>query len=165
MGSEMCIRDREGTLPASIIGNDGIRGADLTMSFKWSDENNEHGYKGQVFSTDGEVGVGQHGSMSKYEMNNLLICYGKSFREGERILSPTGNVDILPTVLKLLDVPIPETVEGRVLNEALLENGEKIVSTLMTHTASRSLAEGQYIQQLLVSNVNGTLYLEQGNAL
>ena len=47
------------------------------MSFKWSDENNEHGYKGQVFSTDGEVGVGQHGSMSKYEMNNLLICYGK----------------------------------------------------------------------------------------
>ena len=155
----------EGTLPASIIGNDGIRGADLTMSFKWSDENNEHGYKGQVFSTDGEVGVGQHGSMSKYEMNNLLICYGKSFREGERILSPTGNVDILPTVLKLLDVPIPETVEGRVLNEALLENGEKIVSTLMTHTASRSLAEGQYIQQLSVSNVNGTLYLEQGNAL
>ena len=127
----------EGTLPASIIGNDGIRGPDLTMSFKWNDEDNQHGYKGHVFSTNGDVGVGQHGSMSKYEMNNLLICYGKSFRESERILSPTGNVDILPTVLKLLDVPIPKAVEGRVLNEALVENGEKIVSTLVTHTASR----------------------------
>ena len=154
----------EGTLPASIIGNDGIRGPDLTMSFKWNDEDNQHGYKGHVFSTNGDVGVGQHGSMSKYEMNNLLICYGKSFRESERILSPTGNVDILPTVLKLLDVPIPKAVEGRVLNEALVENGEKIVSTLVTHTASRSLPQGEYLQELLVSNVNGTLYLEQGNA-
>ena len=155
----------EGTLPASIIGNDGIRAPDLTMSFKWNDEMNQHGYKGHVFSSNGDAGVGQHGSMSKYEMNNLLICYGKSFRESERILSPTGNVDILPTVLKLLDVPIPTNVEGRVLKESFLENEEKIVSTLTTHTASRSLPEGQYCQQLLVSNVNGTQYLEQGNAL
>ena len=58
-----------GTLPASLVGNQGPRAAELTVSFNWDSSPNEAGYDGMVYATGGEPGTGQHGSMSREPAN------------------------------------------------------------------------------------------------
>ena len=60
-----------GTLPASLVGNQGPRAPELTVSFRWDSAANEAGYAGTAYATYGEPGTGQHGSMSRHEMNNI----------------------------------------------------------------------------------------------
>ena len=102
----------EGTLPLNLVGCEGPRSPDIVVSFRWTSEQNDNGYPGYVYSTGGSAGQGQHGSMSRYEMNNTLICAGPNFRSGERLLSPTGNIDVMPTALDLLGIPVPDNISG-----------------------------------------------------
>ena len=65
------------------------------------------------------VGGGCHGGMSTHELHNVLVMGGSKFGSCTELKSPVGNIDILPTVLHLLDLPGPRGVDGRVLFEAL----------------------------------------------
>ena len=51
------------------------------MSFRWSSAPNNAGYHGKVYSTGGRAGQGQHGSMSKHEMNNVMLAWGPGFND------------------------------------------------------------------------------------
>ena len=93
-----------GTLPASLVGNEGPRAPELTMSFRWESTANEAGYHGMAYSTDGKPGTGQHGSMSRHEMHNILFASGPSFRSGLKLETPSGNLDLTPTILKVLSI-------------------------------------------------------------
>ena len=64
----------EGALPMSLAGCDGPRAPELAMSFAWDSETNAAGYDGFAYSGGGARGLGQHGSMSKHEMNNTLLA-------------------------------------------------------------------------------------------
>ena len=88
----------EGTLPTSLAGAEGPRAPELAMSFGWDSRPNDAGYDGFAYSSGGRPGQGQHGSMSRHEMNNTLIARGPNFRRAARVQSPTGNVDLAPTV-------------------------------------------------------------------
>lgn len=44
---------------------------------------------------------------------------GPSFKSGVTVESPTGNIDIAPTILRILGHDGGEEMEGRVLEEAL----------------------------------------------
>ena len=157
----------EGTLPLSLIGCDGPRSPDITVSFKWTSDSNENGFPGYVFSTGGVGGQGQHGSMSRYEMNNTLICSGPAFRTGERFLSPSGNIDVMPTALDLLGLPVPASVSGRILKEAFRRYNEPVIANGETHVASRALEvdgkETTYTQKIAISKVGSSVYLDEGN--
>lgn len=153
-----------GTIPLSSIMSEGKRSPDVIMSFNWNSSNNSYGYEGQVYSTGGGKDLGQHGSMSLHEMSNTLICHGPSFLEGEKILSPTGNIDILPTVLKLLGQDIPEHIEGRVLEEGFKGWNSEIISETYKYEASLETDVGKYFQEITVSCVGDTKYVDQGNA-
>lgn len=48
-----------------------------------------------------------------------FVIAGPGVRKGVRILEPIAMVDQLPTILRLLGRPIPEHVQGRVLDEIL----------------------------------------------
>jgi arylsulfatase A-like enzyme len=52
-------------------------------------------------------------------MHATLIASGPSLREGVVAPLPTGVIDILPTVLTLLGLPLPDALDGRVLRETL----------------------------------------------
>ena len=91
-----------GSLPASLIGCDGPRSPDLIMSFPWDSEPNVSGYPGRSFATGGAPGQGQHGSMSRHELKNVGLASGPSIRKAARIDTPTGNIDLAPTILRLL---------------------------------------------------------------
>lgn len=153
----------EGTLPMSLAGCDGPRAPELAMSFTWDSDTNDAGYDGFVYSSGGASGQGQHGSMSKHEMNNTLLARGPSFKSRKRITSPTGNVDIAPTVLGLLGLPIPDDMDGRAIVEALADGPDSVESTTDAHLAGREVLNRVYRQGITLSKVGGTVYLDEGS--
>ena len=131
------------------------------MSFGWDSRSNPAGYAGYAYSTGGQPGQGQHGSMSRHEMNNVLLAGGPSFRRSARVQSPTGNVDVAPTILSILGIPAPERMEGRVLTEAL-SGGAPVEWTAETRRAERETPSGRYCQHVRASRVGHTVYLDEG---
>ena len=155
--------DIEGTLPLALVGGDGPRAPELSLSFSWDSEKNDAGYDGFADSSGGAPGLGQHGSMSKHEMNNTLLARGPSFKTRKRITSPTGNVDIAPTVLGLLGLTVPDDMEGRTIVEALVDSPDTVEATTDAHTTRRDVLKGVYRQELTLSQVGGTVYLDSGS--
>ena len=153
----------KGTLPMSLSGGDGPRAPELAMSLGWDSRPNSAGYPGFVYSTRDAPGQGQHGSMSRHEMSNVLIARGPGFKRSARVTSPTGNVDMAPTVLRLLGLPIPDDMDGRVLVEALVGGPDWVEWTSTSVSAERTLEGRMYCQQVRVSTVRTTTYLDEGN--
>ncbi len=152
-----------GTLPASIGNIDGRRSPDLTMSFAWSSAANDAGFPGQTASSGGLVGVGTHGGMSRHELRNTLIARGPSFLRSTVIDTPTGNIDVAPTILHILGLPGGEDMDGRVLHEALDGGGE--VSEAECSSVTHAAELGDYRQEVMVATVRGSEYLDEGNAV
>lgn len=152
-----------GTLPASIGNIDGRRSPDLTMSFRWSSASNDAGFPGQTASSGGPVGIGTHGGMSRHELRNTLIMRGPSFLRSTVIDTPTGNIDVAPTILHLLGLPGGDDMDGRVLHEALDGGGDLSESECRSLTHAVEL--GDYRQEVTVTTVRGSAYLDEGNAV
>ena len=55
-------------------------------------------------------------------------------------------------------------MDGRVLEEALADGPERVDWTTETHRADRRIESGVYRQEIEVSRVGGTTYLDEGNA-
>ena len=153
----------EGTLPANLAGLDGPRAPTLAMSFAWNSAVNASGYAGHAYSTSLGPGQGQHGSMSPHETRNVMFARGPSFKQSALVESPTGNVDIAPTVLHLLGLPGGDTMAGRVLTEALRGGPSKLEWRTETHTAERETPTGRFSQAIQVSRVGNTVYLDHGS--
>jgi arylsulfatase A-like enzyme len=113
-----------GSLPLSLVGCDGPNAPSVLAAMAWQDRANQHGIRGLSWGQGGiAVGAGDHGGLSPFEMRNTLIAAGPAFREGIRSEAPCGIVDIAPTVLRCLGVERPSGWDGRVLTEALREDG------------------------------------------
>ncbi|MEB0031115.1 alkaline phosphatase family protein [Undibacterium sp. RTI2.1] len=113
-----------GTLPMAMINlENSVRSSkgqpDVVVSFNWDSQQLVNGLPGIEFeSTGGNRGM--HGSFSPIDVHNTLIANGPAFRSGITISTPTGNVDVAPTVAYILGQSMPQA-DGRVLSEALLK--------------------------------------------
>ena len=152
-----------GTLPASLVGLEGPRAPTLTMSFRWDSAVNNAGYAGHAYSTNLGPGQGQHGSMSRHETRNVFFARGPGFKQWATVASPTGNVDLAPTILYLLGLPGGETMHGRVLHETISGGLETVEWQTIMHKAERSAPGGRYRQAITVSRVGATLYVDEGS--
>jgi arylsulfatase A-like enzyme len=110
----------------SIHWNHPERSADILVDENWDDRKNDKGYAGTSFSR----GVAGHGGLSPYEVHIALLASGPSFKKGFSSDLPTSNVDLVPTVLKIHNIEVPATMDGRVMDELLIENRnpEKMVA-------------------------------------
>jgi len=111
-----------GVLSLRTVWNDSItpRRPLLAVSPRWSDEANEHGVPGTVASLTTQSALrSSHGSASPYDMHALCIANGPSFRAGLVSDIPSGAIDLTPTVLTLLGLPLPDHLDGRVLWEGI----------------------------------------------
>jgi len=155
-----------GTLPSSIVGNQGPRGPEIAMSFRWNSAPNDSGYHGKVYSTGGRAGQGQHGSMSKHEMNNVMFAWGPGLKQGVSLDVPSGNIDIAPTILSLLHLLGGDAMDGRVLTEALAggPDAETVEWSSELYSTERRLKEKVYRQQIKLSVVGETTYVDEGNS-
>ena len=112
----------KGTLSfESIHWNHPQRSADILISVNWNDKANEFGYAGSSFSR----GTAGHGGISPYEIEIRLIASGPSFKKSHQSDLPSSNVDIVPTILNIHNIPIAKSVNGRILYEILDGSKEK----------------------------------------
>jgi hypothetical protein len=113
-----------------------------------------------------KVKVGNHGSLSPYDMHNTLVAGGPDFRTGVRDPLPSANCDLAPTILWILGFRDEVAkMDGRVLGEALTGDAPPLRSFDLQHlTARRDLGGGRaWVQYLNVSEVNGVQYFDEGN--
>ncbi len=160
---------RPGTMPLSLAWGGQLhrRRPDIQCSPVWWDDANEYGVPGYAA---GPVGAG-HGSTSPRDLRNSLILAGPDVRSGMTSDIPAGLIDVAPTILAMLGLPVPTTMDGRVLTEGL-RPGVVAAETGLTpepqsETASASAAMttgGSYRQWLRRVRVGRTWYLTAAGA-
>ena len=109
-----------GTLPMSLIKTENSgngRAPDIIVSFSF-DENVAVAGKSGVSYASSVNRRGDHGSFSPTDTHISLLAYGPDFKSGLYDTLPTANVDIAPTVARILKFSMPD-VQGRVLDESL----------------------------------------------
>jgi arylsulfatase A-like enzyme len=111
-----------GLLPGDRVGVAGPRAPDIVLSFRWDSDG--AGVAGSADSAEGAPGLGTHGSGSPHELRCVLIAAGPSFRRQVVSELPSGNIDIAPTVLRILGVTTHAPLDGRALVEAFRAPGE-----------------------------------------
>ncbi|MBL9129187.1 MAG: alkaline phosphatase family protein, partial [Verrucomicrobiales bacterium] len=156
-----------GTFPLSHARLDiGPAAPDVVVAMRWKETENVWGAPGTIAAPAGRVGSGAHGSLSRFDMNNTLIAAGPDFRSGHVSEIPSGNIDLAPTVLALLGIERPASMDGRVLGEALvgpLAGAPQPKVESETFEASRPLGYRQWRQSMTVHRVGGVTYFDQGN--
>jgi arylsulfatase A-like enzyme len=127
-----------GTLPMSIIRaeNSGSgRAPDIIVSFSY-DENIAVAGKSGVSYASSVNRRGDHGSFSPTDTHISLMAIGPDFKSGFNDTLPTANVDVAPTVARILQFSMP-AVQGRVLEEAL-QGGPPVTEYAVQNKTHRS---------------------------
>jgi predicted AlkP superfamily pyrophosphatase or phosphodiesterase len=153
----------EGTFTLDRAEIDNPKAADVVMAFRWTADKNQFGIPGMIDADwQRAAGKGTHATLSRFDMHNTLIAAGPDFQNGLTSDLPTGNVDLAPTILAILGIRSPGTMDGRVLTEAM-KSGEHLKSETQTVEASRKFSAGVWRQSLTILRVGSTLYLAEGN--
>jgi arylsulfatase A-like enzyme len=154
------------SFPVSLIRCEHPRAPALLMAFNWQDRKNNYGARGcGAFAKAGvAVGSGSHGSISPYEIHNVLIASGPHFKQEIISTIPSGNIDILPTLLAILNLPTESTVDGRILTESLRQHRSPSEASIQTQIHHRTLNQQgiQITQKLQTVQVGSTLYVDYG---
>jgi arylsulfatase A-like enzyme len=107
---------------------------DVVVSFNWDYNTSIQGMPGIEFESVGGQ-RGMHGSFGISDVHNTLIANGPSFLGAKTITTPSGNVDVAPTVAYLLGLSMPQA-DGRVLNEALTTPASKSAPAVAASTVA-----------------------------
>ncbi len=154
-----------GTLARSLVLNEHARTGDIVYVLRTDEERDAYGIIGGCYD-DSKIalGGGTHGGLSTHEIHNVCVAYGAAFRQGHVSTLPSGTIDLMPTLLHVLDYPIPPTVEGRVLQEVLVQPRPAPVYApeSRTYSAETQTAAGLYRQHLTTTRMGSTVYLERG---
>ena len=149
-----------GTFALSTAHIDSPGAADIVFSFRWSDGKNAQGIPGLIVA-EGKTGAGMHGALSKFDVHNTLVAGGPDIRAGYRDEFPTGNIDVAPTILRLLSLTSPDGVDGRVLAEALTGAPEPTKKPVTNRVEATQRDWRQYLQ---TTSFAGKTYFDEGNA-
>ena len=137
---------------------------DVIVSARWNDRPNEFGAPGEVPSDIGEnIGQGTHSTFSPHDLHNTLIASGPDFRRGWNDETPTGNIDVAPTILAVLGLRAPQPMDGRVLTEALRDGKPAAPARDEKLVAERKLGDATWRQTLRLTTVGKTTYFVEGN--
>jgi arylsulfatase A-like enzyme len=127
-----------GTLPMSLIKTEASangRAPDIIVSFSY-DENETIAGKSGVSYASSVNRRGDHGSFSPTDVRISLMASGPDFKSGFDDPLPTANIDIAPTVARILGLSMPD-VQGRALEEAL-QGGPSVANYKVVATTRRS---------------------------
>jgi arylsulfatase A-like enzyme len=169
VGTIFTARAHEGTFALDEALIHSGQAPDIAVSFHWTPAVNANGAPGMIVSEAQGSNIspttqrGTHASLSPFDMHNTLVAAGPDLRRGFVDETPSGNVDVAPTIYKILGAKAPSSINGRVLTEAL--NGSDAETPKVekkTLRATAKLPTGDWLQTLDVSEVNGVRYLDQG---
>jgi arylsulfatase A-like enzyme len=114
------------TLPDGTIGmskvklySNAARTPDVIFSYNYDETQVVAGVPGIEFeSMSLASNRGMHGSFGPTDVHNTLVAAGPEFKAGFSDTLPSGNVDVAPTVAKILGLTLTKA-DGRSLDEAL----------------------------------------------
>lgn len=154
----------EGAFPLESVRANTAEAPDVMVALRWNPKPNRFGIPGQII-TDATRGAGKgsHATLSEFDVHNTLIAAGPGFRRAMMNDLPSGNIDLAPTVLRLLGLESPHKFDGRVLSEAMI--GETAPPRAVTETleVEHKFASGHWRQHLRISRVGETTYIDEGN--
>jgi arylsulfatase A-like enzyme len=154
----------EGTFPLETVRANTADPPDVMVALRWNKNPNRFGVAGQIITDSGRgPGEGSHATLSEFDVHNTLIVAGPDFRERVASTLPSSNVDIAPTVLRILGIESPQKFDGRVLAEGMDERAAKMDALTKTIQATRKFPSGEWQQHLHVSLVGETVYIDEGN--
>lgn len=139
-----------GTLSFESVHWNHARSGDILVAPNWDDRKNNAGYAG----TSTSRGVAGHGGCSSYEIHIPFIVSGPAFKQVAESKLPSSNVDIVPTVLALYRLPVPASMDGRVLQELFKNTAGKSVSAARVNTIEVKAAYGGGTYKLLLETSN-----------
>lgn len=90
-----------------------------------------------IYTADHGLSIGQHGLMGKQNMYDHsikipLIMSGYNLPNNKNIEALNSQIDIFPTIFDLINLPIPETVEGISLQPLI--SGKKTITRKTIYT-------------------------------
>jgi arylsulfatase A-like enzyme len=154
----------EGTFPLDTVRANTADAPDVIVALRWNEKPNRFGVAGQIIADDNrEPGKGTHATLSPFDVHNTLIVAGPDFRERVATTLPSSNIDLAPTVLRILGIKSAQKFDGRVLAEGMEEKAERMESLSKTMQATRKFPNGEWQQRLQVSLVGETVYIDEGN--
>jgi predicted AlkP superfamily pyrophosphatase or phosphodiesterase len=145
-----------GTLSFDVARWTHARAGEILVSANWNSDKNEAGWPGKT--TDG--GVAGHGTSSPWDIHNTLIAVGPDFREHAVSEVPTANVDIAPTLLRLLGMKPAPSMTGRVIEEGLRTGPSPASVRVERANQTVKTPDGAYELTARVSTAAGKRYLD-----
>lgn len=130
--------DVAGTLPMSLINTENPipgRSPDIIVSFTFDENVAVAGRPGIIYASSINR-RGDHGSFSPNDVHISMMAHGPDFKSALYDTLPTANVDIAPTVARILTLNMPG-VQGRVLEEAL-NGGRRVTEYKVVRNTYRS---------------------------
>lgn len=157
-----------GTFPLTEVMLDSPTAPDVIVASGWKMSVASDGHPHVEIINDGYAeyhpGGGMHVSLSPTDLHNTAVAAGPDFKRGVTSPLPSGNVDIVPTILWLMGIKPKERLDGRVLSEALQEKGPTLRRVeLGRREAKVEVGDGVWKQYLKFTELNGVRYLEEGN--
>lgn len=155
---------QEGTFTFAQLHLAAASAPDVLVAARWDDQPNDFGTAGQIASDIGrKVGEGTHTTLSPFDMHNTLIACGPDFRRDWTDETPSGNVDLAPTILSILGLGAAKEMDGRILSEALVEANDAPSAVTRELKAERALGAATWRQTLRLTTVGKTSYFVEGN--
>jgi predicted AlkP superfamily pyrophosphatase or phosphodiesterase len=153
IATDLAAADSGSFASISDIGLAGPRAPEIAVAMRSIDTGSAAPLARSGAAASGRrVGVGSHGGGSSAELHNTLIASGPSFISGLRSDLPSGNIDVAPTVLELLGIPLPAHLGGRVLGEAIrnyesgvMQEVELKTPEMLNPTVSVSVGNTKYL--------------------
>jgi predicted AlkP superfamily pyrophosphatase or phosphodiesterase len=164
----------EGRVPGTFalelvhLANDE-RGPDIVFTFPWSSAKSPSGVPGTDYTEAAATGplngaAGNHGSMSPWTVRNTFIAWGADFKHGVTVRTPSSNVDLVPTLLALMNLDREVDLgrfDGRPLNEAFADGPDEEQVPLQVRTYFVKTDDDSYRAALQLTEVERQRYVDK----
>ncbi len=145
------------------------RAPDIVMTFPWSSAMGPFGLPGTSYTAAKATGplagtAGNHGNMSPWTVRNTFFAWGADFKRGITLRTPAGNVDLVPTLLALMDLDRDIDLaqfDGRPLREALADGPDEEQVAVETRTYTVATADGAYRAALQLTDLGRHRYVDK----
>jgi hypothetical protein len=119
--------------------------------------------RGVVYSDSRSLSTGQgmHGAAGTREVHNFCAVTGPDFRRHFVDPTPSGNVDVAPTIRRIFNLRGPSGAAGRVLHESLSRDASGVASAHEQILTTYLVLQGQeVVTKLHLTNFEGHDYLD-----
>jgi predicted AlkP superfamily pyrophosphatase or phosphodiesterase len=164
----------EGRVPGTFalelvhLANDE-RGPDIVFTFPWSSAKSPSGLPGSDYTEATTTGpltgsAGNHGSMSPWTVRNTFIAWGADFKHGVTVRTPSSNVDLVPTLLALMNLDSEAELgrfDGRPLREAFADGPDEEQVPIQVRTYFVKSDDDDYRAALQLTELDSQRYIDK----